>query len=139
MDNKKFAIPTSSRAKRYVKMVKVRGHLRTRAEGIKKHFTKPKSTKHKVNPGAHVNVCAVIINCRVAVWQYLPSRWCGEVARDLYSDPLIKALREHRGIKAVYKTIEDNDPTGYKCNIAKKAKKRSRHRARRFSALLAGS
>ena len=48
MDNKKWAIPMSNRAKRYSKMVKVRGHLRTRTEGIKKHFTKPKSTKHRV-------------------------------------------------------------------------------------------
>ena len=36
---------------------------------------------------------------------------------------VIEALRKHRGIKAGYKVVEDDDPTGYKSNIANDAKK----------------
>eukprot|EP00973_Karenia_brevis_P007597 1031076-Karenia_brevis.AAC.1 len=66
-------------------MKKLRGHLRTRAEGVKKHFTKPKSSKNRVNPGASVNVCAMICNSKVRVWHYLPKTWCGNAAAELYS------------------------------------------------------
>ena len=100
IDNKKFDIPVHPRARQYFKMKKVRGHLRTRAEGVKRHFTKPKSNKNRVNPGAAVNVCAAIINCKVKMWQYLPSKWCGDAAVELYTGPLVAALRKHRGAKA---------------------------------------
>ena len=76
-DNKKFDVALHPCGKRYLKMKKVRGHLRTRAEGVARHFTKPKSNKNKVNPGASVNVCAALISSRVRVWEYLPERWCG--------------------------------------------------------------
>ena len=123
MDNKKFDIPTSKKGRRYLNMKKVRGHLRTRAEGIKKHFTKPKSNKTRVNPGSSVNVCAAIMNNKVKVWHYLPSRWCGAAAVDLYSGLVIKALRKNRGINASYRLVEDNDPTGHKCKKAVVAKR----------------
>ena len=66
--NKKFSIATYPRAKRYMRMRRVRGHLRTRAEGIHPHFTKPKSDKGRVNPGAAANVCAAIISGKVMLW-----------------------------------------------------------------------
>ena len=121
-DNKKFDVALHPRGKRYLKMKKVRGHLRTRAEGVARHFTKPKSTKNRVNPGTSVNVCAGIINCRVRVWEYLPERWCADAAVKLYEGPIIAALRKHRGTSAPYTVLEDNDPSGYKANAAKDAK-----------------
>ena len=124
MDNKQWDIVITKKGKAYKKMTKVRGHLRTRAEGIKKDFTKPKSSKgNRVNPGGAVSVCCVVINCKVKVWEYLASPWCGDVAAKLYKGPVIKALRKHRGAKAVYRILEDNDPTGYKSRAGKAAKK----------------
>ena len=64
IDNKKFDIPRNPRAVRYSKMRRVRGHLRTRAEGLEAGFTKPKGNKHRVNPGATVSVCAGISKCK---------------------------------------------------------------------------
>lgn len=113
-DNKQFYVPTYEKAKVYQKMTKVRGHLRTRGEGITKNFTKPKSNKNRVNPGAKVSVCCAIMNNKVKVWEYLPSRWCAQAASDLYRGPLIRALRKFRGNKSAYHVVEDNDPTGYK-------------------------
>ena len=41
----------------------------------------------------------------------------------MYKDVVAPALVKHRGVKRSYVTLEDNDPTGYKSNAAKDAKK----------------
>lgn len=122
MDNKKWDIPQSAKGKRFLRMIKVRGHLRTPSEGLKKGFTKPNTKKHHVNTGGHVNVCAGIIGCKVRIWHYLPPRWSGEAAENLYRNVVHKALRKHHPGKRKYIILEDNDPTGYKSNRARKAK-----------------
>lgn len=123
MDNKQWDIPTSIVGKRFSKMKKVRFHLRTPHEGVKPGFTKPDVRKQRVNPGGKVSVCAGIIKGKVRLWHYLPkSNWCGKVAADTYKSTIFKALRQHVGHKRKYVVMEDNDPTGYKSNIAKKAK-----------------
>jgi hypothetical protein len=115
IDNKLWPIPTTIMGKRYVKMTKVRFHLRTRGEGIKKGFTRPNQKKQKVNPGASAKVVAGIIKNKIRVWHYLPKgRWNGKVAAETYKGPLIKALRRNHGSKASYSLLEDNDPQGYK-------------------------
>ena len=81
MDNKRWEVPTHEMAKRAAKIRKVGFILRTRAEGLKKGFTKPHPKKHKMNPGASVSVVAGISRGRVRVWHYLPKcRWGGEAA-----------------------------------------------------------
>ena len=122
MDNKKFDIPRSATAKRYAKMRKVRFHLRARGEGLEAGFTKPRKS-NKVNPGASVNVCAGIIQNRIKLWHYLPRKWNGDAAAELYRGPVIQTLRRTLGKKRAYTIMEDNDPTGYKSNKAKLAKK----------------
>jgi hypothetical protein len=131
-DNKRWDVPTYTKAKDFLKQKKVRFHLRTRAEGLHKDFTKPNSKKHKQNPGASLNVCAGIIGNRVRVWHYLPQRWSGEAAADLYRGPIIKALKRYRGQKAHYKILEDNDATGYKSNKGKAAKQELKIRPLKF-------
>jgi len=124
MDNKKFICPVSAAAKRWLRMRKVRFHLRSPSEGLKAGFTKPNSRKHRINPGATLNVCACIIKNRIRVWHYLPSKpWCGLAAAELYNGPIIKALKKHCGNKRKFTTIEDNDPSGYKSSAGKAAKK----------------
>jgi hypothetical protein len=123
MDNKKWKIPTTKKGIRFLRMTKVRGHLRKPSEGLKKGFTKPNARKHNVSVGS-VNVCACIIGGKVRVWHYLPKRWCGEAAVDLYEKVVAPALIKHRGVKRSYVMLEDNDPTGYKSNAAKAAKKK---------------
>ena len=123
MDNKKWKVPLSKKGKRFIRMLQVRGHLRKPSEGLKKGFTKPNIKKHNVNTGATLSVCAAIIGGRVRVWQYLPKTWCAQAAVDLYKGVIAPALLKHRGKKRSYIVLEDNDPTGYKSNAAKQAKK----------------
>ena len=132
MDNKFFAIPTYAKAKRFAKMRKARGHLRTRAEGLQEGFTKPNVKRHRQNPGCSVNVCAAIIGCRIRVWKYLPQKWNGEVAADLYRGTILRALKRHRGQKRSYAIAEDNDRAGYKALAAKAAKKEVKIRPIQF-------
>ena len=122
MDNKRWDVPVSARGGRFLRKTKVRGHLRTPEEGLKRGFTKPSRRLHKVNTGGHVNVCAGIVGCRVKIWHYLPPTWSGAVAESLYRDVVYPALVKHRGKKRTYTILEDNDPTGYKSKVAKTAK-----------------
>ena len=103
-------------------MKKVRKHLRTPSEGLKRGFTKPKGDKHKTNTSGSAHLCAAIIKGRVRVWHYLPQQWNGQIAEDLYHKVLAPALRKAHGNKRPYTTLEDNDPTGYKSNKAIAAK-----------------
>ena len=107
IDNKYFAIPTLAWAKKFQKMRKVRGHLRTPSEGVSKGFTKPCPKRHRQNPGSSVNVCAGIIGGRVRLWHYLPKSWNGEVAAQTYRGPIRRALKRYCGEKPTYKILED--------------------------------
>ena len=122
LDNKQWDLPITEKGAKFLKMRKVRGHLRTPAEGLKKGFTKPNARKHRVNTGGTTNLCAAIIGGRVRVWHYLPDRWCGAEAVALYQDVLKPALDRYRGPKRSYTILEDNDPVGYKCNQSRKKK-----------------
>ena len=126
IDNKKFDVPTTERARKYMKSLRVRFHLRTPAEGVLDGFTKPGRKKNRMNTGACASVCAGISNGRIVLWHYLPKRWTGQAAADLYSDVIYPSLCKHRGEKRSYKLLEDNDPTGYKSNKAKQMKE-SKH------------
>ena len=122
MDNKKWPFPRSVRGKRFAKKLRVRRHLRTRAEGLQPGFTKPDKRKHRVNLGC-LNLCAGIIKGKVRVWHYLDNGWGGEAAKELYEKVIGPALTRHHGMKRQYNILEDNDPTAYKSNAAKEAKR----------------
>ena len=50
---------------------------------------------------------------------------CGQVAADLYSGPIRRALKKaHPGARA-WRVLEDNDPTGFKSKTGEAAKKES--------------
>ena len=124
LDNTTWDVPATVRAKSYLKKCKVRGHLRTRGEGLQPHYTKPCTKKHKLNTGPKLKIVCGLVNCRVAVWHYLKGgTWNGAVAARVYRGPIRKALVRHRGEKRTYVVLEDNDPSGYKSNSAKQAKK----------------
>ena len=100
--------------------------LRTRSEGLKKHYTKPGDRAHRLNPGAKVLICAGICKNKIKVWHYIPhGRWSGQAAADTYAGPLQKALKRAFPHKASYRLLEDNDPTGYKSGKAIDMKKSS--------------
>ena len=122
IDCKDWPIPQNARGQRYLNMMRVRGHLRTKGEGLSKGFTKPDKKKHRVNTGGNVKLFAAIIGCRVRVWHYLPRRWNGDEAKKVYEKVLAPALKRHRGPKRTYILLEDNDPTGFKSKVGVDAK-----------------
>ena len=123
IDNKTFAVPTTPKARAYLKQRNVRGHLRTPSEGLREGCAKPGLKRNRMNTGGSVSVCAGIANSRIVTWQYLPKNWSGEAAKKFYTGPIMKALRQHRATKRSYKLLEDNDPTGYKSSKGKAAKR----------------
>ena len=118
IDLKDWAIPRSIRGQQHLNRRKVRKHLRTKTEGLKRGFTKTDKRKHRVNTGPSVKLCAAIIGCKVRVWHYLPKTWNKEAAVNLYKKVLAPTLRRHRGVKPRYTILEDNDPTGFKAAAA---------------------
>lgn len=122
MDNKTWDFPTHVKAKKVLKMRKVRFHIRERAEGLKPGFTKPSTKKHTANPGGCVKLLAGIVKGRVRVWHYLPKTWNAKVAEECYRGPIIKVLRRTYPGQKSFKILEDNDPSGYKSNKAVAAK-----------------
>jgi hypothetical protein len=60
---------------------------------------------------------------KVKLWHELPAgRWNGEAACETYRGPIMGVLRKNFGARRSYTVLEDNDPTGYKCNAAKAVK-----------------
>ena len=70
LDNKKWEIPTTERARRYLAQQRVRFHLRTPSEGSLPYCTKPDRRKNRLNTGAQASVCAGISNGKVVLWEY---------------------------------------------------------------------
>ena len=56
------------------------------------------------------------------MWEYLPKTWNGKEAAAFYEGAIAKTLKKARGEKRKYLVLEDNDPTGYKSNVARKKK-----------------
>ena len=69
IDNKRFDVPTTERARKYLKKQRVRFHLRTPAEGNLPHLTKPGRKKNRMNTGAFATVCAGISGGRIVLWE----------------------------------------------------------------------
>ena len=75
IDNKKYDVPTTERARGYLQEQMVRFHLRTPSEGLLPECTRPCRKKNRVNTGATANVCAGLSNGKVVMWEYLPKTW----------------------------------------------------------------
>ena len=124
IDNKQFDVPTTERARQFLAAQRVRFHLRTPSEGVLPEMTKPGRKKNRMNTGANALVCAGISGGKIAMWEYLPRRWCGAEAAKLYEGAIIKTLSKTRGVKPKYLVFEDNDPAGYKSGKGMDAKKK---------------
>lgn len=122
IDNKTFVVPTNRAARKYIRKCQVRGHLRLPGEGLQSEFTRPSTRKNRMNTGGRVSVCAGLSNGKVVLWQYLDKTWNGDAAAELYTGPLLRTLRQHRGDKRRYVILEDNDPSGYKSSKGMSAK-----------------
>lgn len=123
IDNSHVEVPTTKSGRTYKNKMKVRFQNRTPQEGLEPEYTKPNKKKHRKPLGATLSVCAGIRKNRVVLWEYLDQRWDADAAEKLYRGPIAKVLRRVAADKAQPTILEDNDPTGYKSNKAKRAKK----------------
>ena len=123
IDCKMWPVPRSVKGRKFLNKLRVRGHLRTKKEGLDKGCTKPDKRKHHMNVGPNVKLFAAIVGNRVRVWHYLDGKWSSKAAEAVYKNVLATALKRHRGEKRCYDIVEDNDPTGFKAAVAIRAKK----------------
>ena len=125
IDNKKFPLCSTEGARKRLRQQRARGVLRSPAEGLSSGFTKPSIHKHRCYTGGCVNILAGVCGDRIVLWEEVNGRWSADVASKMYAGPVKKALQRHRPGKRSWLIMEDNDPTGYKSNKAKKTKKMS--------------
>ena len=131
IDNKTFEAPGTPSGRSYQKQTKVRFTHRTRGEGLHPLHTKPDQKRHRKNLGAGVKIMAGLSDDRVVMWEDVGANWNGEKAAKMYQTAVQKALLKCRPRKKPVKgkkgkgwlVLEDNDPAGYKSNLAKAAKK----------------
>jgi hypothetical protein len=126
IDAKKYKVPSNAAAARRLKKQKVRGALRTRAEGLRKHFTRPSATKHKFNAGGYVHILAGICGHKVVLWEEIKGMWNADKAAEMYSGPIKDVLKKKRPGKKHWRIMEDNDPAGFKSRKGKTAKKENK-------------
>lgn len=126
IDCKKFPIPTSRAAVSRLRSQKVRGLLRTAAEGLKPGCTKPNARKHRFNAGGHVHVLAGICGDRFVLWEEIHGRWNSKKAEEMYAGPMKAALAKHRPGKKSWLVMEDKDRSCFKSKRGKLAKRASK-------------
>jgi hypothetical protein len=59
-------------------------------------------------------------------------KWNGEVAKNMYVDQLMPALKRTHGELASYRIVEDGDPTGYQSAKGKEGKRAAKIRSWRL-------
>ena len=122
MDNKIFPTYLNAKARAYARKLRPRGTYRAPGQGLDRGHVKPRKDL-KQNFGPSVNVSVAISATKVLMCHVVKGPWNKESATDMYENALGPALRtEHPGRRR-FLVLEDNDPTGYKCQMAKDAKK----------------
>ena len=123
VDNKTFPLPLTPAQKKRYKQTRVTGHLRTRGEGVKRGFTKPR-TRHTFLGVPSVTITAAVAGDRVILWQPLErgQRWNGGAAARMYKGPLLGALRRMWGPRRRFIIVEDGDRKGNQSGPGKTAK-----------------
>jgi hypothetical protein len=124
IDGKKFCVYLNGKWRLYAARHATYGAYRSPGKGLAAGYVKPKKTL-KQNTGARsANIIGGIGKGRCLMWHQVPGgRWCGESAVDMYTH-LSKQLRKHWPGKRQWSVLEDNDPTGFRSNVAIAAKKK---------------
>ena len=122
IDNHAFKVPTNGKARNMVAAKRVYAAYRAPGASLKKEHVKP-SRKLRVNTGAKsVLIAGGVGSGKALLWHVVEEQWCGEEAVAMYTGPLAKALAKQYPTKRKHRVLEDNDPSGYQCGKAKKAK-----------------
>ncbi len=123
IDNKSFPVYLTNKARAYGAQRAVRGAYRQKGQGLDRGYTKASKTMQHNPCGKSLVVAAGVGKGRVLMWHVLKKKWSGAEAADMYTGPMSKALKKAYPLRAVFKTLEDNDPTGYRSKKGLAAKK----------------
>jgi transposase len=122
IDLKNFSVYLTSTARGRAAMREVRGVYRKKGQGLNQGYTAvSKSLRH--NPGARsVMIAAGVGKGKTLLWEPIKKAWCGAEAANLYSGPMLKALKRAYPGRAKFTVLEDNDPTGFRSKKGIQAK-----------------
>ena len=87
------------------------GHLRTKAEGLKRGFAKPRD-QHSWQGLPSVTVTAMGARDKFIWWHYQGKSWSRQDAADTYQGPMLRALRRFWGERRMYRVVDDGDRKG---------------------------
>ena len=122
IDIKSFPVHPNAKARDYAARREVRGAYRKKGGGLGAAYVKQPKDLRYCTGAKPCRIAAGIGKGRVALWEEIKGRWTGAKAAELYSGPLKDALVKTHPEKRKFCILEDNDPTGYKSNAAKRAK-----------------
>ena len=122
IDVKHYRVLPHGDARRHAAQESTRGTYRKKGQGLAKGHTKP-VVKSKYNPGAPgIKVLAGVGNGKVLLWEYIEGPWGGVAAEKAYRGVIKKALKLEFPRRKSYVILEDNDPSGFKSSVARRAK-----------------
>lgn len=122
MDNKFFPTYLNAKARAFARKSRPHGTFRAPGQGLGRGHVKPRKDL-KQNFGPSVNVAVAISSKKVLMCHVVTGVWNAKAAADMYTNALAPALQKEHPGKRSFLLLEDNDPTGYKSNMAKDVKK----------------
>ena len=125
IDNKFFSTYLTPKARAFARKMRPRGTFRKRGQGLGTAHVKPRKDQ-KVNFGKKVQVSVAISAAKVIMCHRVTDKWCATKAATMYTSKLSPGLKRAYPTKRRFFILEDNDPTGYKSDLAIAAK-RSNH------------
>ena len=121
MDNKFFTPYLTAKARAYARKLRPRGTYRAQGQGLGHGHVKPRKDLRQ-NFGRSVHVSVAISAAKVLMCNIVKGNWNSASAASMYKDVLGPALRKAHPRRHKFLILEDNDPAGYKSQLAKDAK-----------------
>ena len=121
-DVENFPVYMSSWSRDLAAQREVRGAYREAGQGLDEAYVVIPEHLRWNSYAKSVRIAGGVGEGRVRLWEEIKGTWNGKKAAELYSGPILAALKRANQKKKKFLLLEDNDPTGYKSNKAIAAK-----------------
>jgi hypothetical protein len=126
LDNKHFKVALTVFGRRLLAKRKCRGCFRRKGKSLRSGHVRP-DPKLRINTGAKgIMKMGGVGGGKVLVWETIVGHWSGQLAADMYTDVVAKAVKKRYPGKKKFTILEDNDPTGNLSGKGKAAKLESK-------------
>ena len=123
LDNKHFKVALTVFGRRLLAKRKCRGCFRRKGKSLRSGHVRP-DPKLRINTGTKgILKMGGVGGGKVLVWETIQGRWSGQLAADMYTDVVAKAVKKRYPGKASFTVLEDNDPTGNLSRLGVAAKR----------------